>query len=1033
MRFDWTWEGSLAYQLHDPDDPTDRTWSGEVVQVDEDRGQIYVARGSGEVVEGPLWVRPFGFLDALQTLFLQAIERPRVASSLEAALAATLGQPQPPGSRAPAAAKGGTDHRANRASRRRAAPEGSEGWSILWGPPGTGKTWTIGRRVAQAEADERVLVASTTNRATDAVALQIADALRERGASLDGVRRIGAGADLRRFESRGAESLVVGSAAEARRRLARLLAMRRRAADPEARARLTVQINEARREIRDTVGVFVDPQARVVVCTAFHAVSQVVGPLVGPLLAAGRAPFTTVILDEAGLSSRAATAAIAQLAARRVQLVGDPQQLAPISRVARVLPSTEARWLAASGLSHLDPAQPVPDQVELLTVQHRMGPAIRQVVSEYAYHGRLSDAPTVLERTFVADGALLAQPRALWYVLDEDTGGRFADIRAERGPGQRSWIRRRTFAVLDELLRAHPSLAQHRTLVMTPFRAQAQAVARQLAERGLANWEACTVHAQQGAEAPVVLFDPVNAGSTAWGADEWRRLVNVAVSRAQHQLVVIASRLEMQEPYLRTLAEQLPPRVLERRGTSWAWREVSGLAPARPRPARDRRGPRLGDQIARRRAMRPVLSREQERLCRLKLDGGPRLVRGVAGSGKTWVLAYWVARTVRASSFEGRALVIYANRALHGMLDDLIARAWSELEPTAERGPLPRGRFRLVHVRDLLDELLDEEGLPPVEGYDFDAAALRYQAAVPDFSHRPRCTVMFVDEAQDVGPETLRLLAGLVRPRTPRALHRPIHVFYDNAQNLYGRGTPRWSELGIPVRGRSTVLETSYRNTRPIAELALNVLDRLVDLRRDPDHRELVRRGLVEVSDREGEGLRVWFNEVDGPPPRFERFDERRTELRALGDRIVEWVDHEGVMPGDIRILANSSEVRQAVVAALTKSLRPLGVVVEGQARQTLSTSPRTIVVTTAHSFKGHEAEIVAVPGVERFVARSAEPPRILARALYVALTRARSVLYVSGSSVPDPTSRAGAMSERVLQTVAESAERAGHRESDFA
>ena len=47
----------------------------------------------------------------------------------------------------------------------------------------------------------------------------------------------------------------------------------------------------------------------------------------------GQAPFTTVIIDEAGLISRAATAVLSLLASRRVILAGDPKQLAPISRM----------------------------------------------------------------------------------------------------------------------------------------------------------------------------------------------------------------------------------------------------------------------------------------------------------------------------------------------------------------------------------------------------------------------------------------------------------------------------------------------------------------------------------------------------------------------------------------------------------------------------------------------------------------------------------------------------------------------------
>ncbi|MEM6925356.1 MAG: hypothetical protein AAF602_00390, partial [Myxococcota bacterium] len=81
-RVDWTWEGAAAYQLRDPDDPTDRVWSGEVVQLDEDRGHIYVSVLAGEAAEGPFRVRPFGFLDALQTLFAQCETLPDRASGV---------------------------------------------------------------------------------------------------------------------------------------------------------------------------------------------------------------------------------------------------------------------------------------------------------------------------------------------------------------------------------------------------------------------------------------------------------------------------------------------------------------------------------------------------------------------------------------------------------------------------------------------------------------------------------------------------------------------------------------------------------------------------------------------------------------------------------------------------------------------------------------------------------------------------------------------------------------------------------------
>ena len=109
---------------------------------------------------------------------------------------------------------------------------------------------------------------------------------------------------------------------------------------------------------------FVNPDVRVVVSTAFKAMSMLQNAAVRPILYKNQAPFTTIIIDEAGLISRVTAAALSLLAANRVVLVGDSKQLAPISRISRVLPKRQKTWVASSGLSHLDQLEQLPDAIE---------------------------------------------------------------------------------------------------------------------------------------------------------------------------------------------------------------------------------------------------------------------------------------------------------------------------------------------------------------------------------------------------------------------------------------------------------------------------------------------------------------------------------------------------------------------------------------------------------------------------------------------------------------------------------------------
>src|SRR5690606_5432837 len=143
---------------------------------------------------------------------------------------------------------------------------------------------------------------------------------------------------------------------------------------------------------------FVDPGVRVVVATAFKAMRFVDDEIVRRMIEKGEAPFTTIFIDEAGLISRAAVAALSLLASRRVVLVGDSKQLAPISRISRILPTRQEKWLANSGVSHLTTIEAAPKAVHFLAEQRRMHPEVCEVVSAYQYHRGLTTAPETIQR-----------------------------------------------------------------------------------------------------------------------------------------------------------------------------------------------------------------------------------------------------------------------------------------------------------------------------------------------------------------------------------------------------------------------------------------------------------------------------------------------------------------------------------------------------------------------------------------------------------------------------------------------------------
>lgn len=194
------------------------------------------------------------------------------------------------------------------------------------------------------------------------------------------------------------------------------------------------------------------------------------------------------------------------------------------------------------------------------------------------------------------------------------------------------------------------------------------------------------------------------------------------------------------------------------------------------------------------------------------------------------------------------------------------------------------------------------------------------------------------------------------------------------------------------MQGRSTIMKESFRSTRPITEFALNVLYQLQPPV-DEDHKELVRLGLIEP-ERWGESnwWNVHFNQVDGPCPAFRPYPTVKEEVRAIANQLVAWIRDEGVTPSDICILyVKTGGIEQEIETTVASALKPLGANLAIQRGERFVEDARTVLTTTPHSFKGYDKELVIIAGVDAF----ADPDR--ARTLYVAMTRARSLLAVYG------------------------------------
>ena len=240
-----------------------------------------------------------------------------------------------------------------------------------------------------------------------------------------------------------------------------------------------------------------------------------------------------LVIDEAGQFSLANTMAVAQ-AARRLLLLGDPQQLPQVTQGTHPEPVDESAlgWLS-DGHATLPPRFGY-----FLADTWRMHPELCRSVSAFAYDGRLATAPAArgrhLEGATPGIGCVLVDHADNATSSPEEAAEVLTQVRRHLG-----------LAWTPHAGAAPRPLAQEDILVVAAYNAQVHLIRQALAAAGHGDIRVGTVDRFQGQQAAVVLVSM--AASSAAEAPRGigflldRNRVNVAVSRGQWRAVIIRS------------------------------------------------------------------------------------------------------------------------------------------------------------------------------------------------------------------------------------------------------------------------------------------------------------------------------------------------------------------------------------------------------------------------------------------------------------------------------------------------------------
>jgi hypothetical protein len=253
--------------------------------------------------------------------------------------------------------------------------------------------------------------------------------------------------------------------------------------------------------------------------------------------------FDLVVVDEASMATLPMLYYVSGLGNERILVAGDFKQIPAI-----VMANTEntKRWLRRNifEVAGVTGSESRTELCEMLRLQYRMNPDISRIVSTHIYNGLLQDhasatrGPNVDKPPGAGYSLVILDTSALdpWCLKKEESHSRVNLIHAELA----------LYMAKNAIQNGFTKIG-----IITPYRAQARILARRIEDEQLRkNVEVATVHRFQGREKQVVIFDisdgrPHDASrliSTKRDQEnQSEKLLNVAVSRAQDKLVLIAN------------------------------------------------------------------------------------------------------------------------------------------------------------------------------------------------------------------------------------------------------------------------------------------------------------------------------------------------------------------------------------------------------------------------------------------------------------------------------------------------------------
>lgn len=471
---------------------------------------------------------------------------------------------------------------------------------FIWGPPGTGKTDTLGYIIGNyLKAGKRVLFASNTNRAVDVGLLSSLQAMKKIGLNIDHnkITRFGESAleneDLEPFQfDLQIEKIVNERKREAgewidllsRREKALRSVEKRLGSGKKLTSNQELELKLIEQKIENAGGMdaleskieeiasvsdrkelwkkrFVATTlAKVCTSDLFHDLD-----------------FDAVVVDEGSMANLPYLMVLASHAKWHMVVVGDPMQLPPIALTSDQVSREFLERDIFTTVSGADTSEELfgwhdkhQDFTAFFDTQYRLESSLADIISTVFYEGRLKTGKNdEIDLNRINDKA--------FHLVDTSKYGPILEQKSsDRGFNPVNTVHQDIIVRLIQNMEGR-GIFMEQVGIIVPFRSVVYDLRNRLYDVGIRNVEVGTIHTFQGREKDYIIFDTVMSGEQQHGKirhysvrplDEEKnglsvpRLLNVAFSRSRRELVVIADMGHIHKIYGNKFLGRLLKRML---------------------------------------------------------------------------------------------------------------------------------------------------------------------------------------------------------------------------------------------------------------------------------------------------------------------------------------------------------------------------------------------------------------------------------------------------------------------------------------